>query len=255
MPEIIENEIDGEPIPVKVTLPVTINGRIFPREEHRHLDVPGQEGQTIRCEVNAARLGSPLDARLEVRDAQGRKIAENDDYYGADPMIAFTAPADGEYQVHIQDTQTQGGQAYVYRLTLTAEPFIERVFPLGGQRGKTWTWKLMGQNVPGQLQVDVPKDAPADFAYVLSLGGSRRTNPVLLRRRRFAGISSMSPEHASPDSVDFPAMLERPDRQSRGRFRRMEMARQEGRHLGVRTAGRPARLASGRHHYHRRRRG
>ena len=32
LPEIIENEIDGDPIAVPVTLPLTINGRIFPRE-------------------------------------------------------------------------------------------------------------------------------------------------------------------------------------------------------------------------------
>ena len=81
LPEIIEDEIDGEPIPVKVTLPVTINGRIFPRE---NIDVwirsRPKKGETVRCEVHAARLGSPLDARLEVRDAQGRRIAENDDH-------------------------------------------------------------------------------------------------------------------------------------------------------------------------------
>ncbi len=29
LPEIVEDEIDGEPIPTAVSLPVTINGRIF----------------------------------------------------------------------------------------------------------------------------------------------------------------------------------------------------------------------------------
>src|SRR5262245_38734668 len=32
-PEIVEDETDGEPIPIPVTLPVTANGRIFPRED------------------------------------------------------------------------------------------------------------------------------------------------------------------------------------------------------------------------------
>ena len=31
LPEIIEDEIDGDPVAVRVKLPVTINGRIFPR--------------------------------------------------------------------------------------------------------------------------------------------------------------------------------------------------------------------------------
>jgi hypothetical protein len=31
LPEIVEEEIEGDPVPVAVKLPVTINGRIFPR--------------------------------------------------------------------------------------------------------------------------------------------------------------------------------------------------------------------------------
>src|SRR5262245_16940765 len=33
LPEIVEQEIAGDPVPVEVRLPVTINGRIFPRED------------------------------------------------------------------------------------------------------------------------------------------------------------------------------------------------------------------------------
>jgi hypothetical protein len=203
LPEIIEDEIDGDPIPVKVALPVTINGRIFPREDIDIWTLQAKKGQTIRCEVNAARLGSPLDARLEVRDPHGRKIAENDDHYGADPVIAFTAPVDGEYQVHIQDTQGQGGPAYVYRLTLTAEPFIEHVYPLGGQRGSTVDFTIAGQNVPDRLQAMLPREAPADYAHVFS-AGTRRTNPVLLD-------VDESPEHRHEQDRDnviaLPAVL------------------------------------------------
>src|SRR5260370_3154342 len=32
LPEIVENEIDGDPGPVALKLPLTINGRIFPRQ-------------------------------------------------------------------------------------------------------------------------------------------------------------------------------------------------------------------------------
>src|SRR5436305_664845 len=33
LPEVVEQEIDGDPVPVEVKLPVTINGRIFPRQD------------------------------------------------------------------------------------------------------------------------------------------------------------------------------------------------------------------------------
>jgi len=64
LPEIIEQEIDGDPLPVAVQLPVTINGRIFPREDVDVWSFSARKGQTISCEVHAARLGSPLDAFL-----------------------------------------------------------------------------------------------------------------------------------------------------------------------------------------------
>src|SRR4030095_11837442 len=113
LPEVTENEIDGEAVPVNVTLPVTINGRIFPREDIDIWSFVAKKGQTVRCEVTAIRLGSPLDARLEVRDSQGRRIAEAVAATGGDAALTFNAPTDGEYQVRIHDVNMQGGQAYV----------------------------------------------------------------------------------------------------------------------------------------------
>ena len=45
--QIVESEIDGEPIPTKVTLPLTINGRIFPRE---NIDVYSFSARKPSCE-------------------------------------------------------------------------------------------------------------------------------------------------------------------------------------------------------------
>src|SRR5262245_14492655 len=84
LPEIVEDETDGDPGTVAVRLPVTINARIFPREDVDLWSFSARKGQSITCEVHAARLGSPLDSRVEVLDPQGRPVAENDDAYGAD---------------------------------------------------------------------------------------------------------------------------------------------------------------------------
>src|SRR5437773_1612448 len=135
LPEVVEEEIDGDPVPVEVTMPVTVNGRIFPRGDVDAWAITLKKGQTVTCVVHAARLGSPLDARLEVLDPQGRRLAESDDAHGPDPSVRFTAPAEGKYQVRIQDAASRGGPAYVYRLTLTGGPYVDRVYPLGGRRG------------------------------------------------------------------------------------------------------------------------
>jgi hypothetical protein len=179
LPEVVEDEIDGDPVPVEVRLPVTINGRIFPREDVDVWTFAARRGQTVLCEVQAARLGSPLDARLEVRDPEGRRIAESDGA-AADPVLRFTAPADGKYQARIHDVRMRGGQAYVYRLTLTAGPHVDGVYPLGGRRGRTVAFELSGQGLPpGPVQIALPADGPRDYEHRLDVGG-RPSNGFLL---------------------------------------------------------------------------
>jgi hypothetical protein len=180
LPEMVEEEIDGQPIPVAVTLPLTVNGRIFPREDVDIWTFEARRGQAVTCEVTANRLGSPLDARLEVVDPQGRPIAENDDGSGSDPALRFTAPADGRYQVRIHDINFLGSQAHVYRLTLTAGPRVDRVFPLGGRRGSTVNFALAGQGVPGKpTAIALPADTPTDYGHRLKIGDAF-TNRFLL---------------------------------------------------------------------------
>jgi len=179
LPEVVEQEIDGEPVPVEVKPPVTINGRIFPREDIDVWAFAATKGQTFTCEVNAARLGSPLDARLEVLDPDGRRLAEKV-ADGTDPLLRFTAPTDGKYSVRIHDVSFHGGQAYVYRLTITADPYVDRVYPLGGRRGGTTKFEPSGQRLPaGPVAVALPADGPADYAHRLDVGG-KLTNVILL---------------------------------------------------------------------------
>jgi len=179
LPEVIEQEIDGDPVSVSVTLPVTVNGRIFPREDVDIWSFHARKGQPVHCEVHAARLGSPLDARLEVRDPQGRRLAESDGR-GLDPVLGFTAPADGDYQVHIHDVRFQGGQAYVYRLTITSGPCIDRFYPLGGKRGSTIKLETVGQGLPmSPIEVALPAQPAADFGYRLMIEG-KPTNEIQL---------------------------------------------------------------------------
>ncbi len=200
LPEVVEHEIDGDPVPVEVRPPVTINGRIYPRENVDVWAFRAAKGQTFTCEVSALRLGSPLDARLEVRDPEGRRLAEavGD---GGDPRLRFTAAADGTYSVRIHDVGFGGGQAYVYRLTVTADPYVDRAYPLGGRRGTTTKFEFSGQSLPTEpVAIALPADGPADFAHRLTVAG-KPTNTFLL------DLDDL-PEYVDPTKpVTVPAVL------------------------------------------------
>jgi hypothetical protein len=164
LPEVVEDEIDGDPIPVPITLPVTINGRIFPREDVDIWTFSARAGDVVSCEVTAAKIGSPLDARLEVRRADGRLVAENVDAPGPDGGLRFKAPIDGDYQLRICDAAFRGNQDYVYRLTVTKGPAIDAIYPLGGRHNSQVELHLTGANLPSDaVRVTLPADA-ASFA-------------------------------------------------------------------------------------------
>ncbi len=190
LPEIIEEESEENSPTKPLSLPITINGRIFPREDVDDWTLEARAGQVITCEVNAARIGSGLDSRLEVLDPSGRTIAENSDTFGLDSFVRFTATSDGKYTVRIHDIRFEGLQHFVYRLTISSGPWLDRVYPLGGKRGSTVPLQLFGANLPSdRLEFDVPTDAtiagrvqqpnPSLMKFYASGGGANRLATTL----------------------------------------------------------------------------
>jgi hypothetical protein len=132
LPEVVETETDGDPIPERVKLPVTANGRIFPRDDIDLWEFDAAAGQTVTAIAHAPSLHSPLVPRLDILDAAGKVLAETMTHpvAGADASVRFTAPAAGKYRVRITDARSQGGPQYVYRLTITTAAVPDHVFPL-----------------------------------------------------------------------------------------------------------------------------
>jgi hypothetical protein len=191
--EVVEEEIDGEPIPTSVQLPVTINGRIFPREDVDIWMFEAKAGERISCEVNAARIGSPLDSRIEIRDPNGTVLTENVDGLGVDSFVQFVAPKAGRYECRIHDIEFGGLQHYIYRLTIRKGPYLESVYPLGGQRGDSVTLQLSRSDLPdAQATVAIPKDA--DRQLNLSLPKVASNNVTL--------VTGNLPEHLEVEPND-----------------------------------------------------
>lgn len=206
LPEIVEQEIDGDPVPVAVQLPLTINGRIFPRENIDAWSFTARAGQTFTCEVHASRLGSPLDAHLEVRGPSGITLAENDDGPASDAFLRFTAPVDGTYQVRIRDVAFSGGPAHVYRLTLTADAHVDRVYPLGGRRGTKTRFEFNGQAVPKE-PVEIALPAQGSDFYYRHPATPRAANPVLIDLDEVPEFLETEPNDTKAQFVSLPAMV------------------------------------------------
>ena len=108
-----------------------------------------KKGQRLLIHCQSERIDSRADATLTVVDSSGRELERNRDAIGRDPMIDFTAPADGTYYVGVFDFLYNGGDTYSYLLTISARPWIDAVFPPAGQQGQVMEATLLGRNLPG----------------------------------------------------------------------------------------------------------
>lgn len=158
---------------------VALDTHVFGTPEAERSDwykFTAKQGQRILIDCWAHRADSRLDATLVLFDANGNEIARNNDTQRRDPLIDFTAPADGVYTVQLYDFLYRGGNnEYFYRLTLSTAPLIDFVFPPAGVPGTKSTYALYGRNLPGgtkteakgldgrQLEkLDVEIELPAD---------------------------------------------------------------------------------------------
>lgn len=101
-----------------VQLPAAFNGVLEKKGDVDWFKVVGKKDQTIEFNVFGRRLlRSPIDSWFEVYNAQGGRLALNDDNAGKpDSFLQFKFPADGEYLISIRDQLNEGSPMHAYRI-------------------------------------------------------------------------------------------------------------------------------------------
>jgi hypothetical protein len=127
-------------------LPVAFNGRIEQEGATDWFRFSARKGARYRIRTYAATLGSPLDARIQVRAAEGTdsqlEITADDsnwidhDWWGKDkiwiikdrmdPVTVFEPDADGDYLIGISDSQRLFGPEFAYRIEF--QPLRDHAF-------------------------------------------------------------------------------------------------------------------------------
>ena len=113
-----------------ISVPAVINGQIMPGEINRFRFLAGA-GQRLTFAVQGRTLlpflGDAVPGWFQpviaITDNRGRELAFADDYrFNPDPILIFPVPADGEYQLRINDAIYRGRDDFVYRVTVTPQP-------------------------------------------------------------------------------------------------------------------------------------
>src|SRR5437762_1865221 len=108
--------------------PSTIVGTIGRSGDEDLFEFEAEAGKTVVFEIQAAALGSPLDAELTLLDAEAKVLAYNNDYNGrADSFLAYTFSQSGTYRIRVNDSAGAGSSRHFYRLNIGALSCVTRV--------------------------------------------------------------------------------------------------------------------------------
>jgi hypothetical protein len=157
-PEVVEKEPNDRHSNAQKlsTLPATVSGRLEKAGDVDGYAVPLKKGQWLVAWMEAYVLASTFDGLLRVVDEAGTQHAFQHDGRTLDPFLAWQAPADGNYVVQAtgfsypptSNVQFAGGEGCIYRLHLTAGPFVHHTVPLSLPRADPKPKKLVGWNLP-----------------------------------------------------------------------------------------------------------
>ena len=205
-PEVEEKEIE-QPKPGNGTLesaeavpvPVIVNGTLTAAD----IDVysfNAKAGEKLVFEVEARRAGSAIDPHLEVLDAAGKVLAQNDDAagLGVDSRVEMKFAKAGSYRVRVRDSRYSDQVQNFYRLKIGAYAFADGIFPLGGRRGEAVEISFAGGNLNAPVKVSEELSGPGLFQQV-ALPGSAALPMVLAvgdkpEEMEAAGVSPLKPE-------------------------------------------------------------
>ncbi len=146
-----------------LALPVTVNGTIASIDDEDSFTFQLKKDARLICEVAAQQIGSLLDSYLVLRDANGTEVANSGLGNAFDSVLDYTALETGKYTLHIRDIRYKGGDGYAYRLSIGELPYLETIFPLGGQRSTENTVTVTGANLEmvESIQVSIGAETPA----------------------------------------------------------------------------------------------
>ncbi len=160
LPAITEKEPNNSPGEAQpITLPAVITGKIQADLDIDCFKFSAKKGQRLIFDVQAYRTGSRLDGSLTLLDSQGHRVAHDEDTNGLDPFIDYLVPADGQYTLHLQDLQFKGGGDFAYKIRAGEIPYVDAIFPLGGQRGRQVAIELKGRNLAGVKSMSMSLDS------------------------------------------------------------------------------------------------
>ena len=193
LPNVLEVEPNDTPAQATpFAAPAALNGVISKPGDVDCFKFAAKAGQVFDVRVHARSLRSPLDSVLAISRSNGAGVAANDDTDTPDSYVRFTAPADDQYVIAIQDQLRQGGPEYFYRVEVTpVEPrltlglperkaYVDVTVPVPAGNRLAILVSAQREDFGGEVKLELKGLPPGIAAETMPLGPDETTVPVLL---------------------------------------------------------------------------
>lgn len=167
-------------------LPILLNGQVMPGDVDR-LPFLAKAGQTLVIQVQARHLIPYLadavpgwfQATVALINPRGEEVAFADDYrFDPDPVLFYEVPKDGVYELEIRDSIYRGREDFVYRVSISEQPFVTSLYPLGAKTGQRVVAKVDGCNLPSDHVVLDTRPGDWGVRHVVMGKGKTQSNAV-----------------------------------------------------------------------------
>jgi hypothetical protein len=220
LPQVLEKEPNNKQSEAQqLVASCTVNGKLEKSGDVDQYSIALKKGEQLVAAVQANRiLGAPMDAVMQVCDARGFVLAQNDDARHIDPMVIFLAPAEATYTVRIfafpltpnSTIGFAGAANFVYRLTATTQPYLDHALPAAAVEGSSPAASLGGWNFPAGQQLplaDISTADPASPEILLVTRPQTENLVVLPAALQGATIAQQSSSRKQPQEISIPALI------------------------------------------------
>jgi hypothetical protein len=149
-----------------VTLPAAVCGVIEAAEDIDCFKFAVKAGQSLSFHCRSARIEDKIhdlqahsDPIITVKNSSGTVVAASDNYFFADPALAYTFKQEGDYYLEIRDVRYQGNAFWQYCVEINDRPLPATAMPLAIAPGKKQTVELAGLNLAAGTKAEI--EAPA----------------------------------------------------------------------------------------------
>ena len=198
LPHIIEQEpnnnaADSQSIPINHSILGVIKN-----EDVDTYRLSCKAGQRINIEIEAIRLGYPLDPVVSISNEQNFLLASSDDssFAAQDGVISLMIPVDGDYFVSVSEASYRGDDNSNYRLHIGDFPRPTVAYPAGGPAEEDLSITFLG-DAAGLIQQSIRiSQSQAKRGGVDVFAGQKMTpSPVAFRVSDLANVMEAEPNN------------------------------------------------------------